>query len=133
MNKKDVMYYLDLAVNKWFDKVSEALGKRDMKVVEEVAFKMAFNEHVELLRNNMPGALYGEQVKSIYELEREFMRGLNLLHAIALTEIFETIKEGEEHYFLNLKIMKRDGEICIEDVGWSMSKGTGCDGGDKKS
>lgn len=117
------MHYLDLAIGKWYDKVLEALGKRDMKVVEEVAFKMAFNKHVELLKDNMPDALYGRRVKSIDELKREFMQGLNLLHAAALAKIFETIKEGEEHYYLNLKIVKRNGEIRIENVGWNWSRG----------
>jgi len=119
------MHYLDLALEKWFDKVWEALGKRDLKKIEEQAFKIAFNEHVELLKNNMPDALYGKRVKSIEELKREHMKGLNLLHAAALAKIFETIKEGEEHYYLNLKITKRNGEIHIENVGWDWMEDEG--------
>jgi len=119
------MHYLDLALEKWFDKVWEALRKRDLKKIEEQAFKIAFNEHVELLKNNMPDALYGKRVKSIEELKREHMKGLNLLHAAALAKIFETIKEGEEHYYLNLKITKRNGEIHIENVGWDWMEDEG--------
>jgi len=112
-------HYLDLASKKWFHKVWEALEKRDLKNVEETAFKMAFDKHVELLKDNIPGALYGEEVKSIKELQREYMQGLNLFHAAALAKIFEEIREGEEHYYLNLKITKRNGEIHIENVGWN--------------
>ena len=111
------MHYLDLAIKKWFPKVWEALGKRDLRSIEETAFKMAFNRHVELLKSNMPGALYGQQVRSIEDLKRKYMGGLNLFHAAALAKIFETIKEGEEHYYLNLKITKENGEIKIENVG----------------
>jgi len=117
------MHYLDLAVKKWFDKVLEALGKRDLESVEETAFKMAYNKHVELLKGNMPDALYGKRVKSIKELQDEYMQGLNLFHAAALAKIFENIKEGEERCFLNLKITKENGEIKIENVGWKWTEG----------
>ena len=116
------MYYVDLAIGKWYKKVWEALGKRDLKTVRETAFKMAFNKHVELLKENMPGALYGERVQGLDSLQRDFMQGLNLLHAAALARIFEEIREGEEHYYLNLKITKRKGEIEIENVGWDWLK-----------
>lgn len=108
------MHYLDLALTKWFNKVWEALEKRDLKTIEKTASKIAYMKHTELLKNNMPC----RRVKSIEELKREVMQGLNLLHAVTLAEIFETIKEGEEHYYLNLKITKENGEIKIEDVGW---------------
>jgi len=118
----NVMKYLDLAAGKWRDKVFEALEKRDLKTVEETAFRMAFNKHVELLKGNMPGALYGKRVRSIDDLKHEFMQGLNLLHAASLAKIFETIEEGEKHYYLNLKITKQNGEIHIEKIGWDWSK-----------
>jgi len=108
------MYYLDLALNKWFNKVWEALEKRDLEVIEKTASELAYEKHIELLKDNMPC----RRVKSIEELKREVMQGLNLLHAVALARIFETIKEGEEHYYLNLKITKENGEIKIENVGW---------------
>jgi len=115
----ELMYYMDLAIRKWHKKVMEALGKRDLKTIKNQVFKMAFNKHIELLKQNYPQAFYGKRVKTIKELQQEYMQGLNLLHAIALAKIFETIKEGEEHYYLNLKITKKQGKINIENVGWN--------------
>ena len=112
------MHYLDLALGKWYRKVMEALAMRDIETIRKHAFKMAFNEHTRLLKRNMPDALYGRRVKTVEELEREYMQGLNLLHAASLAKIFETIREGEVQYYLNLKITKQNGEVKIENVGW---------------
>jgi len=112
--------YLCLATGKWREKVLEALGKRDLKPIEEEVFLWAFNKHAKLLKRNYATPL--KRVKAIKDLQREYMQGLNLLHAAALAKIFETLREGEECYYLNLKITKQNGEIRIEDVGWNYLK-----------
>ncbi len=102
-----------------FDEIEPILQMVDYSKAREIAFKMAFDRHVELLKANWPGAIYGVRVKPIRELEREYMQTLNLIYAIDICEILDSIQEGEEHYYLNLRFTKRDGRVHVEDVGWS--------------
>jgi len=113
---KGFMYYLDLAIKKWFQEVWQAMNMIDYEPIKEIAFKYAFNKHVELLKKNMPDALYGERVESLDLIQQRYMKGMNLLIASALAKVFETIKEGEEVEFANLRIRMIEGEIKIEKM-----------------
>jgi len=49
-------------------------------------------------------------------LERRLAKGLCLLWAMGIVKILETIREGETHYYLNLKFTKKDGKVRVEKI-----------------
>ena len=106
------MYWLDRAIQQP-ERIMEIMMMRDMKPVEDIADKIAFEKHVELLKKNWPDALYGKRVKTIGALKQDYMKGFNVFHAAAIAKILGTIKEGQTRCYMGITFEKRKGKISF--------------------
>ena len=110
-----LMRQIDRAVEN-FDIIWPILERLDMTANEKLAEEAAIKEHVKLLKQNMPGALYGERVPTIKSLKQKHMRAHNLLVAIAVSNIVDSLQEGETVFYKNLAISKTAGKIMVREV-----------------
>ena len=108
-----LMRQIDRALEN-FDVIWPILTRLDMTANERMAEETAIREHVEMLKQNMPDALYGKRVPSIESLRRKHIRAHNLLATIAVSNIVDSLQEGETRIIKNLAISKIDGEIKVE-------------------
>lgn len=104
-----IMYWMNRAIEN-FDQVWSILIKIDNRATKEIE-RLAFKEHIRLLKNNYPDFLYGKRIESIESIKRRYMKGLNLLRAITITKIIKTIKEGESIIYCGIEIKLEDREI----------------------